>query len=168
MTQKHKLKYLAMCLCLGVLGSYAFGQDLRPVQTKSRVHPTMQAEKMINEPQTLEEKRAAKAAAKPRDMEKKVVVAPAAQPRVEKTVATKKELTREEFILQLTDEMKANQNNPNYDMKAAVQKLRTSPYVIYTLGHYDPNFPIIFRTGDAAVDQQNYDQAKVAWKAAQK
>jgi hypothetical protein len=80
----------------------------------------------------------------------------------------KKELNREEYILQLTQEMKANQHNASYDMAGAVQKLRNSSYVMYPFDHYDPDFPIVFRTGDAAQDQQNYDQAKAAWKAAQK
>ncbi|MEO0473179.1 MAG: hypothetical protein AAF206_26430 [Bacteroidota bacterium] len=71
-------------------------------------------------------------------------------------------------VLTLVSEMKANQNNAAYDMKAAVLRLQQSPYVMYTLSHFDPTFPIVFRTGDAKIDQQNYNKAKAAWKATQR
>ncbi len=167
MTQKRKLKYLVMCVCLGTFCSYALGQDVRSTPSMDRMDPMIQSESRLSEPQTLEEKRAFKAAQKPQEVEKEV-----AAPQPEQTVAGKataeKELTREESILQLTAEMNANLNNPNYDMDAAVQKLRNSPYVMYPLGYYDPAYPIVFRTGDPALDQQNYNQAKAAWKAAKK
>lgn len=168
MTQKRKLKYLLMCLCLSAISSYAVGQGARSAPGINRVGHMTTAESLINEPSTLEEKRAAKAAAMPQEVTKEVDRPAAEQQRAEKSVAAEKELTREEYILQLTQEMSANLNNASYDMAAAVEKLRNSPYVIYPLGYYDPGFPIVFRTGDASVDQQNYDQAKAAWKAAKK
>ena len=168
MTQKCKLKYLAMCLCLGTFCSYALGQDARSAPSMERMGPMINAESRVNEPQTLEEKRALKAAQKPQEVQKEKTLPAPEQASTEKTASAQSAMTREESILQLTAEMNANLNNPSYDMDAAVQKLRNSPYVMYPLGHYDPAYPIVFRTGDPALDQQNYDQAKAAWKAAQK
>ena len=70
-------------------------------------------------------------------------------------------------ILALVEEMKANIENPNYDMAAAVKRLQQSPYVVYTLNHFDPEFPIVFRTGDAAKDLEAYNAAKAEWLAKQ-
>lgn len=172
MTQKRKLRYLVMFLCLGMIGFNAFGQDKQAPRVATPAL-SMEAESMLNtqkEPQTLEEKRALKAAQlqeETRKEEAKVAVAKVAD---EQSSAAEKapELTREEVILKLTAEMNANLKNPNYDMKASVEKLRNSSYVIYTLDHYDPSFPLVFATGDAAQDRQNYNEAKAAWKAAQK
>ena len=73
----------------------------------------------------------------------------------------------QEAILALVEEMKANIENPNYDMAAAVKRLQQSPYVVYTLNYFDPEFPIVFRTGDAAKDLEAYNAAKEAWLAKQ-
>lgn len=168
MTQKRKFKYLVMFLCLGMYGFNSFAQDARtPVRSHSTLSMEKEAINQTQEPQTLEEKRAAKAALKSQEPAKataeKLVV-----PVQTNAKAEAKEMTRTEAIQLLTQEMKANMNNASYDMEAAVEKLRNSSYVIYRLNYFDPSFPMVYTTRDPAQDKVAYDQAKAAWKATQK
>lgn len=70
-------------------------------------------------------------------------------------------------VMALVAEMKANVNNSAYNMQAAVLKLRECPYVMYPLNVFEPEFPIVFRTGDAATDASNYADAKRAFSQSQ-
>lgn len=70
-------------------------------------------------------------------------------------------------IKALVIEMKSNATNRAYKMDDAVRRLRKSPYVIYPFDHYDPSFPVVFRTGDKVKDDAAYARAKRAWRAAQ-
>ncbi len=168
MTQKRKLKYLVMFLCLGMYGFNSFAQDARtPVRSHSTLSMEREAINQTQEPQTLEEKRAAKAALKSQEPAKETAEKLGA-PAQANAKAEAKEMTRPEAIQHLVQEMKTNQNNSAYDMEAAVEKLRNSPYVIYRLNYFDPSFPLVFTTGDPVQDKVAYDQAKTAWKAAQK
>ncbi|GAB4417343.1 MAG: hypothetical protein OHK0039_27590 [Bacteroidia bacterium] len=65
----------------------------------------------------------------------------------------------------LVAEMKAQQNNPAYDMAGAVKQLQR--LAIYPLDHFDPAYPIVERTGNEAIDAARYDQAKQQVKAGQ-
>jgi len=53
-------------------------------------------------------------------------------------------------------QMRANQDNPSYDMEAALRQLKR--YALYPLAHFDPNFPIVARTGNKEADRQALDQ----------
>ena len=68
----------------------------------------------------------------------------------------------------LVKELKANAGNRAYDQEATFQQIRQSPLFMYPFKHYDPDFPIVIRTGDQAVDNAAYNAAKRAWRAAQK
>jgi hypothetical protein len=61
-------------------------------------------------------------------------------------------------------EMEAQAANPAYDMAASVAALRESGLVMYPFEQFVPGFPLIFRSGNEAVDNYRYNQAKLAWK----
>lgn len=61
-------------------------------------------------------------------------------------------------------EMEAQAANPAYDMAASVATLRESGLVMYPFEQFVPGFPLVFRTGNEAVDNYRYNQAKLAWK----
>jgi hypothetical protein len=67
----------------------------------------------------------------------------------------------------LVAEMQANASNPAYDMKAALQRLHASPYVIYPLDVFDPAVAPIYRSGNAAADEHRALEIKKAWLKAQ-
>ncbi|MDX1907578.1 MAG: hypothetical protein SF053_11135 [Bacteroidia bacterium] len=63
----------------------------------------------------------------------------------------------------LAAEMRANVQNPAYDMNLSLARLKNNPMVIYPLDTFDPLYPIVIRTGDVHADKQAAKAAEQQW-----
>ncbi|MDX2248195.1 MAG: hypothetical protein SF052_15530 [Bacteroidia bacterium] len=76
---------------------------------------------------------------------------------------------RDEATLRaLKAEMDANYPNPGYDMARSFQLFSGSSLVIYPFKSFDPDFPLVIRTGDKNKDALNYNAAKAEWATRKK
>ncbi|WNJ18918.1 hypothetical protein [Pontibacter sp. G13] len=62
-------------------------------------------------------------------------------------------------------QMEANQQNPAYDMEGALKVLKK--YTMYPFNHFEPNFPIVLRSVDAAKDEAELQKAMEIWQSKQ-
>ena len=63
----------------------------------------------------------------------------------------------------LKKEMDSNLKNADYNLQRAFSLLKASGKIMYPLKDYDPDFPLVFRTGDKKADMQRYNEAKLEW-----
>lgn len=70
--------------------------------------------------------------------------------------------TRENAII-LMEEIRHNQHNPAYNLKAAQTALLRSPYVAKGLFEMDPTYPLYILTGDKTKDATEMKRLKLEW-----